>query len=230
MNLIEKLQAAPADLQELVENWPLCLDFGLPAGATAVVVGAYQGKVMELLCRLYPVAKVVGYEPQPWAYTSCLKRLTGWRTTWDGGYPLLFPFGLATTDLRDVDMGEYHTDAASLVNVDAREKGLGNFMDAAQALRRLFFYVKEVPSEDDRIDLMVMNIEGYEFALLPYLRKTGWLARIDRLAVQWHLFPDLEVEGRPLTEAVMSDEIALLAYDGFRLVHDRRPAWTYHER
>lgn len=220
MNLIEKLQAAPADLQELVENWPLCLDFGLPGGATAVVVGAYQGKVMELLCRLQPAYwEIIGFEPQMFAHRRAQARLL------TGGFPRcqVYPWGLGLVDGWQA-MGEVNTDAASFVNtgLDSREQGDGLLKDANLELARLMGV--------DRIDLMVMNIEGYEFALVPYLRKTGWLARIDRLAVQWHLFPDLEVEGRPLTEAVMTDEIALLTSDGFRLVHDRRPAWTHHER
>ena len=37
-----------------------------------------------------------------------------------------------------------------------------------------------------KVDLMAINIEGAEFQLLPYLIKTGLIANVKNLMIQWH--------------------------------------------
>lgn len=77
-------------------------------------------------------------------------------------------------------MGEFGTDACSFINTgpDSREQGNGLIRDYAIVAEEL---------EIDHIDLMIMNIEGYEFELLPYLMELGLLENIDRLIIQFHL-------------------------------------------
>lgn len=197
------------DVEQLMLDWPLYKLLTLKPGMRALIVGAYQGKVMELLATQQPEYKeIVGYEPQTWAHERAQTRMVL------GGFQNcpVYPYGLGlVTNIEP--MGEYHTDAASFINTGSREQGSGLLVNANQELSRLL-------GDDERIDLMIMNIEGYEFKLLPFLREAGWLERIDEIAVQWHLF-----HSEP-----MDAEIAKLGASGFYLVVDERPTWTLHRR
>jgi len=202
---------APDDLKQLVIDWPLVQHFDLPLGATIVVVGAYKGRAMDLLAHMFPqYDKIVGFEPQLWAAQEAGERVQNRRAMWIHGV------GLGAETNFNVPMGEWHTDAASFVNTGpgTREAGVGIIMEADAGLRM-------AELGDGIIDLMVMNIEGGEYDLIPHLQRMGWLHRIDRLAVQWHLYGDAAV-----AEQMMDSTIAHLgAY--YELAVDERPTWTY---
>ncbi len=176
--LIASLGNAPDDLKQLVLDWPLCTHFDLPLNATIVVVGAYKGRAMDLLAHMFPqYGKIVGFEPQLWAAAEAGDRIANRRAMWIHGA------GLGNETNLHVPMGEWHTDAASFVNTGhgTREQGEGIIMEADVGLQM---------ADVEHVDLMVMNIEGGEYELLPHLQHTGWLRKIDRLAVQWHLYGD----------------------------------------
>jgi hypothetical protein len=207
--LVASLRNAPEDVQQLVRDWPLCTHFDLPPAPTIVVVGAYKGRAMDLLAHMFPTyAKIVGFEPQLWAAAEAGDRIGYRRDMWIHGV------GLGAETNLHVPMGEWHTDAASFVNTGpgTRESGEGIILEADAGLQM---------ADLDHIDLMVMNIEGGEYELLPHLQHSGWLRKIDRLAVQWHLYGDVAI-----AERVMDTSIGmLLAY--YDLVVDDRPTWTY---
>lgn len=197
-----------SDLEELLERWPLGGTFNLAPDSTIVVVGAYKGITMDLLDELYSPKRIYGFEPQPWAAQEAANRLQL------KPHCQVYNAALGMTEGM-FEMGEWGTDGCSLVNTgqSAREHGLGRMMPAET-------YLNNIP----QIDLMVMNIEGYEYSLLPYLRSKEILPRISRLAVQWHndLAPGMD-------ETMMARYIdELHVVDGFLLRFDERPAWTYH--
>lgn len=199
------------DVIELIERWHLIKEFKLPEEANVIVVGAYKGLAMEALMELYPNINLAGFEPQPWAYEEAQTRLRDYYKA------IVYNIGLGVENAL-LDMGEWHTDAASFVNTGpgSREQGTGYIGEADNLLKMVGF---------DHIDLMIMNIEGYEYQLLPYLRKIGWLNRIDRLAVQWHM----GLGNDPKFERDIDNEIFdLYEKDLFTLLIDERPAWSYH--
>lgn len=199
------------EVAELIERWPLILEFKLPPDSNVIVVGAYRGLAMQALADLYNPAQIVGYEPQSWAAQEATERLLD--------YPncQVIPFGLWPDNYTGLKpMGEWHTDACSFVNTGpgSRDQGTGAVMDANLALAAIEF--------SNHIDLVVMNIEGGEYELIPYLRKHGWLRRIDRLAVQWHY----GLGSDPKDDSDVLEEMEGLK-DYFELIKDERPAWTY---
>jgi hypothetical protein len=200
------------ELKQLVQDWPLCKHFDLPLNPTIVVVGAYKGRAMDLLGHMFPqYDKIVGFEPQIWAAAEAGERVGNRRDMWIHGV------GLGAETRLNVPMGEWHTDAASFVATGAgtREQGEGVIMEADAGLKMAGL------DADKPIDLMVMNIEGGEYDLIPQLQKTGWLRRIDRLAVQWHLYGDTAVAEKTMDNGIS----ALHAY--YDLEIDDRPTWTY---
>lgn len=210
--MIEKLVSSPEDVLELAGNWPLCFDFDLKPGSKVVVAGAYKGKLIDLLTDLYTCI-CYGYEPQVWAAMEATERLKK-----KGGYATIHPYGLGVDDV-ELPMGEFHTDACSFVRwgPGTREQGTGWTREATKELSKYF-------PGDAHIDLAVINMEGYEFVLLPYLIDTGWLDRIDRLAIQWHL--DLNL----WDSQDMDDLLAIMEERGHKVVRDERPDWTYSVR
>lgn len=193
------------ETQGLAERWPLLTRFDLSPDSVVVVVGAYKGLAMEALHEIYAPARTIGYEPQEWAFQDATSRLA------EKPGCEVQPYGLGVID-GTFDMGEFHTDACSFINtgLNSRLHGKGKMRDADIALK------SAVGSE--KINLLIMNIEGYEYELLPYLIEKGWLRQVDRLAVQWHL--NLGNDGH-------INEILAQIDETHNRVLDEFPAWIY---
>lgn len=207
------LADAPEDIQQLAKDWTLYGRVEIEPGETVVVVGAYQGKLMQLFAETSEAGTIYGFEPQAWAYQRAAERLAPY-----GNRCRIFDYGLGWTSGM-FPMGEFMTDAASFLNTGpgSREHGAGVMLAGQAGLQRAGI-------GQGRIGLMVMNIEGAEFQLLPYFRQRAILGRVHGLAVQWHM----DIGGS--TREDMDQEIGRLQADGFNLEIDERPSWTYHRR
>lgn len=140
-------------------DWP-----DLPEGATVVEVGGYKGRwAMQMAERYAP--RLFVFEPQPWAAAVCRAAL-GKRAT-------VLAYGLGDRD--DVlSMAAWETDGCSFVKASdgAHVAPVHEIGGAFQEL------------EIETVDLLLMNIEGYEYTLLPHMLDRGILPQ--RLMVQWH--------------------------------------------
>ena len=58
----------------------------------------------------------------------------------------------------------------------------------------IYGFIQEHLDPSDRISVCLMNIEGGEFALIPYMLGLGIMERIDNLFVQFHYFAPLGKE------------------------------------
>ncbi len=152
-----------------------------PRGAPNIfVVGAYSGTIAGLLIEQLPEARHWLFEPQDWACRQLAGKF--------GHLPnvRILPFGLG--DRSGIfRMGLYQTDTCSftrgpvpLKDLPVRSPGgwfdgeiveFGEFM-GREGLRDVYY--------------ASLNIEGYEYVLLPHWAKTGWLARIQTLGISWH--------------------------------------------
>lgn len=178
------------DIVELLRIWPLGRHLGLPPGSVSIVAGAYKGRVMQLIAETYPdYGTIHGFEPQAWAIEEARRRLGSEQEP--GGKPLfrdcfVHPFAIGT-ETNEVWIDEWGTDAASILSQQGRTRGLGIMLEYALGLS-----IAGV----DRCDLFVMNMEGYEFELIPWMWKSSHQEsdRVefvhpplpDRLCVQWH--------------------------------------------
>ena len=145
------------------------LDWPLTEQSTVVEVGGYCGRwALQIAERYHP--RLFVFEPQPWAHAVCQAVL--------GDAAKVCNYGLGP-DYGTLPMGNWETDGCSFVNVGAGATSEGQICELELTFKRL---------EIDQIDLMLMNIEGYEYTLLPYMLDKGILPR--RLMVQYHLFGD----------------------------------------
>lgn len=217
-----------AELRDLANTWPLYRELDLPDRAVVVIAGAYQGKLMEFMIEAFPwINNVVGFEPTAWAWQLCVARLKELSKTKEWYADVLhstkcWRFGLLADDTETLvkqSMYNFETDGQSLVpNVDQLDKpqGSGSFLGVSAAFKENVGLAKG-------IDLFIMNLEGYEFKLLPYMLEHGVTDTIKGLAVQFHP----HAMPPPHEEAELENHIANVygppKYDHF-------PQWVWWQR
>lgn len=145
-----------------------------------VVIGAYKGDTVAFLREHHPDKFIIAYEPQIWAYNELHKRFALDTKV------KAFPYGLGAGSRSDVLLHEYGTDAASILELENwRTVDTVELLDA-----RVLTFDLETNTEPSinhngvqfsgKIALCVMNIEGYEYTLIPYIlnyniKPTEWL-------------------------------------------------------
>jgi FkbM family methyltransferase len=137
----------------------------MPLGKRSVVVvaGAYKGDTCEFLLNKFGCI-IHAYEPQKWALAQVVADMN----------VIKHPFALGLRN-QEVTLYEYETDACSVLPIASRSDGTGRMMDALVELRRLVV-------DYGKIDLLLLNVEGYEYFLLPYIHSVP----IGALMVQMH--------------------------------------------
>ena len=166
--LIDETRAAAANPEHPWDR--RALEWPLTIGSTVIDVGGYRGRwALQIAERYGP--RLYVFEPQPWAARVCEAVL--------GDMARVFFYGLGT-EYATLPMGDWETDGCSFV-----KPGLG--------IPGTFGVMREIAADFralnlSRIDLMMMNIEGYEYTLIPHMLDQGILP--DRLMVQFHSFAD----------------------------------------
>lgn len=136
--------------------------------SVVVEVGGYTGRwALQIAERYAP--RLYVFEPQPWAAAAC-RAVLGERAT-------VLDYALGTQG-GACYMGEWETDGCSFIKPhDGMHEG-----DMVEV--RAAFAALALP----HIDLMLINIEGYEYTLIPHMLDKGIYPR--RLMVQFHTFAD----------------------------------------
>ena len=179
------------ELDQLTEDWELSRVLHLPADATIVVAGAYQGKLMQWFLERYPLCQVIGYEPAMWALEAATQRLKPYSSThaWE-----LKPWGLGIQNLNDAPMFDWETDGCTFMHRDDdRPQGTGSTKEANDQLL--------LDAHGGTIDLLVLNMEGFEWYLVPHIM--GLMGGIvQSVAIQFHLqyMPSKSIYGSILQE------------------------------
>lgn len=208
---MSNFEESPEDIKLLSKEWPLCFELELKPNDIVIVAGAYQGKVMELLARIYPELTIHGFDPQLWAIERAAERLenVSMDSTW-----YLHNYGIGIKE-GTFPMDEWGTDGCSFVSQDRREKGVGQLREFGKVMEDL---------EIERINLAIFNMEGYEFPLLTHLLAECWIEKIDKLAVQWHV--NLGAGGMSDVDSTVRS----IMNHGHKLIWDHRPQWTYFKQ
>lgn len=141
--------------------------------STVWEIGGFEGRwAGQIVERFDPFMEI--FEPQGWAVRKLNERFQG------NDKVTIHPFGLW---VMDVKLPLYHmeTDGASLINPGVHSEVL-DFRDV-------------YPLMDEDVDLCLMNIEGAEFILLPYMIANGLMNNFRYFWCQFHpgLLQDGEV-------------------------------------
>lgn len=145
------------------------------------VIGAYKGATMRYMFE-HGARSIIGVEPQQWAYDLAVKNLLAQGPhAWELDGLALVPWG--TDQNASVLLEKAGTDGARVVwphrRIDKSDVVIAKAMNVCDWLDGGTF---------DHFDFMVVNVEGFEYQLLP------WLApRATVLLVQFH-GPPIDVE------------------------------------
>lgn len=178
----KRLSEASVEVQELAEIWPEGWLLALPPNATILVAGAYRGRAMELLATMYgDFGRLIGFEPQLEHAEFTRERLKRF-----GSRVQVLDYGLGVTD-GTFPMAEAGAEFAGFVNLDpahARREGL--LGTTVGELREFNLAMGQLGVR--KIHCFLLNVEGYEFQLIPHLGATGWFdsGAISRLMAQIH--------------------------------------------
>lgn len=145
---------------------PVMLDFGGFEGNWAAEMHAAYG------------ARVHVFEPHPSFAASIARRFDG------NGDIVTHPLALGGADGELVLSDDGDASSAMRDGISA-VRGL---------VRAATPYLDTLGLE--RVDVAKINIEGGEYDLLPELIESGWIGKIDRVQVQFHLFTPDEIRRR----------------------------------
>lgn len=159
--------------------------------STVIEVGGYTGRwALQIAERYQP--RLYVFEPQGWAVDVCREVL--------GERAEVFSVGLGTETNHNVSMSQWETDGCTFVGGDQHSAKLCEIGEALEML------------DITHIDLMLINIEGYEYQLIPHMLNKGILPQ--RLMVQFHTFAD----PNGMQTATIYERLAAAGY---------RILWTY---
>lgn len=160
-----------SDLIELDRIWPLGQQLVVPENGTIVVAGAYEGRYLHYLAEMFPTVQLLGYEPQrQFTMNAAVGRLLPYMNRINISHA-----GLATAK-RLVRVGNYGTDGCSVLATTGQRHTLP-MLDVVEALGA---------GIGKFIDLLVLNCEGSEWALLPYMMDEMMHHNIRSMAIQFH--------------------------------------------
>lgn len=200
-------------------DWP-----HLPAQPVILEVGGFEGRWLAEMARRYG-GDLYAFEPQEWANKRIYERVRDAIGPEGRATITVVPYGLGEQDAT-MQMGGWGTDACSFLLDDAfyarfpdegrRDRGEGRIREVGAALAELGI---------EHVDVMMVNIEGYEYRLLPLLLSSGMIERIRYISVQFHRAhdPDGSIE-RGIFRRMSDTHDLLWAYpDGVLAAWERRP-------
>lgn len=165
-------------------DWPLTTD------SVVIEVGGYKGRwALQMAERYRP--RLYVFEPQGWAAAVCEEVL--------GDRAVVLNFGLGIESRYQV-MDRFGTDGCTFAEIGTHMASLTEVSEAFTLL------------DLTHIDLMLINIEGYEYTLIPHMLDQGIYPA--RLMVQFHTFADPD----GMQQAAIYEGLARAGY---------RIAWAY---
>lgn len=165
------------------QNWKeingdetLALDWPLNEDSHIWEIGGYEGRWAQQIWDKFQ-CNITIFEPQLWAVEKLMLRFKDIPNTKNGKPKIeIRPHGLWSEN-SILPIGNFHTDGASLIHDDGREaKQYGAFKN--------FYY--EIRDFHDEISLVLMNIEGGEWQLLPNMITSGMIERFSNFWCQFH--------------------------------------------
>lgn len=159
---------------------PVIKNMVLAPYPSIVVAGAYKGDTVAFVLEHHPTARVLAVEPQEFAMKALVETLAN-RPLNASSLHLWGCALLAENKARQVRLSEADTDAASMLELTGSRKTIEvRGEPAIEILRKSGFAF---------VDLFIMNMEGYEHYLIPWLLSHSNEVKIQRFLVQMH-FPD----------------------------------------
>lgn len=163
-------------------DWPR-----LNSNSVVVEIGGFTGRWSLQIAQKYNPNLYI-FEPQKWCCLVLQEALREYKAR-------IYPYGLATND-GNLPVYEYGTDGCTL---HPRAGKTRNNKSVQLKEIKTTFWEEQIR----HIDLMLMNIEGYEFDLIPHMLENGIFPEV--LMVQFH-----NTEKMPETRKIMEEFYSLI--------------------
>lgn len=175
---------------------PVLAGLRLGVYPSVVVAGAYKGDTVAFIREHHEDARILAAEPQYWAFMYLVERFSRCKDI------ILLPEALgAVNEVTNGFLYKFNTDACSLLpynDDDTPPDGCIVTPVIARLREHGFGYV----------DLFHMNMEGYEYTLLPWMLRSENIY-IRRYMIQFHHTQTMELNYKEC--------VALLYNRGYRL-------------
>lgn len=145
----------------------LALDWDIDSTSVVWEIGGFEGRWAAQMAEKFN-PHIFIWEPQNWAYHKLRDRFSSNEKV------TIAPVGLWTYDA-SLTLQEFETDGASVVRQDGRVQAVCQFRD-------IFTTLQEIQT----VDVCLMNIEGGEYVLLPYLIGLDQMRRFRYFWCQFH--------------------------------------------
>lgn len=149
-------------------------DFLIGDDGIIIEIGAYNGFFTEMLADKFPEAIIVALEPVPSLFAEAEARLQGREKV------ILSNSGLWNSP------ESYHYDFSLPMTDDGAASTVIPSLEQRDGVRARFFDIGSYLEMFGDIDLLVMNVEGSEYELLPRILETDAIKRIKNLQIQFH--------------------------------------------
>ncbi len=148
----------------LALDWP-----GVNESSLVWEIGGYEGRWALQMAEKYE-CRVDVFEPQPWAAELARRALENTKAD-------VWQFGLWTHN-GDITMNDFGRDGASFIKYKQPDRQTVLIKDV---------YAHFLEWKIEQIDVCLMNIEGGEFILIPYMLGMGLFSKIKYFWCQWHI-------------------------------------------
>lgn len=157
-----------------------------------VEVGGFEGRWVLEMAQRYPGEYHI-FEPQDWANGRIERRMGA--ALRSGSDMHIHPYALGVAH-GQFQMAGWGTDANSFLKNEAFFERWPEEQRNARHMAMMRRVEDDWPQVfgDRQVDVLCMNIEGYEFVLLPEMARCGILPRIDHLMVQFHDGYDVPID------------------------------------
>lgn len=166
-------------------------DYPSDKDSVIFIIGAFNGTIAALMLLEKPDARYYLFEPQDWAAEQLRGKF--------GDKPNVKVCEFALGDRNGkFQMARYGSDFCTFIRgSQPLTPGAEGYFDAQ--MREFGSFVEEEGIE--AIFHASINIEHYEYVLIPYLEQIGWLSRIDTLGISWHALEEGHrfLDGDPIT-------------------------------
>ncbi len=162
--------------KEIQGDTSAALDWPIDEDSIVVEIGGYEGRWASQMADKFK-CHIHVFEPQDWAMEKAITKLTPYDNIYFHEYGLWTHTALMT-------LGDYGRDGASLL----KPKHEDSKQVLVEDIDAVFQIMGEELHDDKDIDVCLMNIEGGEYVLIPYMIGMGIMKRIKFFWAQFHMF------------------------------------------
>jgi len=177
------------------------LNWDLSPESRVLDIGSYRGDWIQKICKKYNCYGL-GLEPTNQAFLESLPKLSE--------KIFFMNYGVTVDQTADMPINIGSDESSFIKKIRDSKEEIVKMLNAKELFQQVLI--------NCNIDLIQMNIEGYEYVLLPYMINNGLLNNVKGIQIQFHNISDTCDKKR-------EDICNRLKYIGFETKFDYKCVW-----